>query len=163
MADQAFNPAVDFIVKEEKGTNYVLAGLFALLFLYGVGNAAYYNFRQIDYQNIVLAFAIIPVILFIRKGNNPKAHIRVNRKGIYEQEILVTDWAHFIKAFILEKQEKRIYQINDIFYLVIEYQSPKKGIGKRRKIRLTNTQNKSEEEIIVAIRQFLNNYRSGNV
>jgi hypothetical protein len=86
-------------------------------------------------------------------------YIRVNKTGIYQDEKLITGWPNLIKTFVAQKENKKFYNIQDNFLLVVEYRKDGHSEGFRRKIPLTNTQNKSEEEVLEAVQFFWKEYR----
>lgn len=144
-----------FTVGEERIINYVMAIFFFLLFAYGLFDAIRRHFIHIDYQSIIFAVAILPAIYCIRRAKSPRVYIRVNKTGIYQDEKLVTKWADLLNAFVTQKEKKRIIEIQDNFLLVVEYRDSKDPkVGRRKKIPLTNTQNKSDEDIMEAIHFF---------
>lgn len=148
----------EFVVGEEKILNYVLASLCLGLFLYGFIDAAKRHFINIDYQSFFFALALAPAIYCFRRAQNGKVYIRVNKTGIYQDEKLVTGWSNLIKAQIAQDEKASIFSIQDNFVLIVEYR--KEGSkGMRRKIRLTNTQNKSEEEVLEAVKFFWKAYK----
>ncbi len=149
----------EFVVGEEKILNYILASLCLALFLYGLIDAAKRHFTNIDYQSFVLALALAPAILFVRKARSSRVYIRVNKTGIYQDEQLVTGWANLLKAYIDQKEKKGLFNIKDNFLLVVEYRKNDNKEGTRRKIPLTNTQNKSEEEVLEAVMFFWKEYK----
>ncbi len=154
------NKESQFIVGEEKILNYILAILCFALFVYGVVDAIMRHFINIDYQSFVFALALAPAYLFFRKARSEKVYIRINKTGIYQGRQLVTDWSNLIKAFIDQKEKKIFFNIQDNFMLILEYR--KKDVAKqifRSKIPLTNTQNKSEEEVLEAVMFFWKEYR----
>lgn len=159
MAKKILTKEGQFVVGEERVLNYILAALCFALFLYGVVDAVNRNFRKIDYQSFVFALALIPACLFFRKARSNRIYIRINKTGIYHDEKLVTAWANFINAYIDQKEKKSFFSIQDNFILVVEYK--KDGKGFRHKIPLTNTQNKSEEDVLQAVIFFGNQYRVG--
>lgn len=159
MGKKTLHKDSEFIVAEEKVINYVMAIFFLALFLYGVADAVKHRFINIDYQSYVFALAIIPAIYCIRRANNNRVYIRVNRTGIYYQEELLTSWANFHNAFIDQKEKNGFFNIKDNFLLVVEYRKEGHQEGFRKKIPLTNTQNKSEEEVLEAVIFFWNEYR----
>lgn len=160
MGKQILHKDSEFVVGEEKVINYVMAIFFLGLFLYGVIDAVRRRFINIDYQSYVFAFAIIPAIYCLRRANNNRVYIRVNKTGIYYQEKLLTSWANFHNAFIDQKEKSGFFNIKDNFLLVVEYRNEAEQKGFRKKIPLTNTQNKSEEEILEAIKFFWNQYNN---
>src|SRR5688572_22234236 len=134
----------DFIVGEAKVLNYVLGTLCLALFGYGVVDAIRRNFINIDYQSYVFAFMLLPAIFCFRKAQSKRIYIRVNKTGIYEDEKLLTGWPGLLKVYVAQKEKKGFIEIRDNFQLIVEYKKDNKGF--RKKIPLTNTQNKSEEE-----------------
>lgn len=148
-----------FIVGEEKILNYILALLFFGLFLYGAVDAIRRNFVNIDYQSYVFALAIIPAAYCLRRGFSQRVYIRINAKGIYHHEKLVTRWEELVKVYLAQKEKTGLINLQDNFLLVLEYR--KQGEPKliRRNLPLTNTQNKSEEEVLRAVNFFWKQYR----
>lgn len=152
----------EFVVGEEKVINYVMSVLFMALFLYGLFDAARHHFKNIDYQSFIFALAILPAVYCFRRAHSKRSYIRINKTGIYQDEKLVTGWSNFIKAFITQKEKKPIYNILDNFILVVEFRKDEAKDGFRRKIPLTNTQNKSEEDVLEAIQFFSKVYKNGD-
>lgn len=149
-----------FTVGEEKWLNYILGFLFLALFLYGLTDAILKNFKNIDYQSYVFALAVGPAIYCFRRAYSKRIYIRINKKGIYQDEKLVTDWASLLKASLAQDSNKKVYDIRDKFVLILEFKrrdDPKQGI--RKKIPLTNTQNKSEEDVLEAVQFFWYAYK----
>ena len=134
--------------------------LFLALGLYPLAGLLIHGFRNPDYQGLILLLALIPSWLFFNKARSRRIFIRVNKKGIYQDEKMVTDWKGFIRAF-LDQQQKTV-SIRDNFVLVVEYKKEGQQNVFKRVIPLTNTQNQSEEDIIGAIRFFLALYRREN-
>lgn len=142
----------EFIVGEEKVLNYVMAFLFLALFLYGLADAIARKFTNIDYQSLIFTIALLPAVIFFKKARSKRIFIRINKKGIYRDERLLTDWDHFIRAYL--DQEQKVVSIKDNFVLVVEYKKGNAGDAFRQKIPLTNTQNQSEEDVLAAVNFF---------
>ena len=149
----------EFVVREEKVLNFILASLCLALFLYGLIDAARRHFTKIDYQSFVFALALLPAFLFFKKARSSRVYIRINKNGIYQDEKLITHWPGLMKAYIAQKEKKGFFNIQDNFLLVVEYKKDAANQGFRHKIPLTNTQNKSEEEVLDAVKFFWNVYR----
>jgi hypothetical protein len=150
-----------FTVGEEKVLNYVMSAFFFALFGYGLFDAIRRQFINIDYQSIIFALAILPAIYCIRRARSNRVYIRINKTGIYQDGKLLTGWDQFLKAYITQKEKKPMLDIRDNFQLVVEFRDktiPTKG--HRKKVPLTNTQNKSEEDIMEAVSFFLKLYKS---
>lgn len=151
-----------FIVGEEKVLDLIMAVLFFGIFLYGLIDAILLHLPRINYVSFISVAALVPAIFYYRKGKNKRIYIRINKKGIYQDEQLVTDWSNFLNAYISQKKpvmgpgiSGSTNPIQDNFILVLEYLKEGQTQGFRRKIPLTNTQNKSEEEIMAAVNFFL--------
>lgn len=142
----------EFVVGEDKVLDYILASLFFGLFLYGLIDAIRQHFTKLNYLNYLFIIALLPAILFFRKAKNRRIYIRINKTGIYQDEKLVTGWSNLLKAYITQKAT--VISIQDNFMLVVEYLKDGVEKGFRRKIPLTNTQNKSEEEVLEAVKFF---------
>jgi hypothetical protein len=149
----------EFTVGEEKWLNYILAFLFFALFAYGVVDAARRNFKNIDYQSYVFTLAVIPAFYLFKRGKSKRIYIRINKTGIYQDEKLLTKWDGLLKAYLAQKEKNSFFNIQDNFQLVLEYRGPNAKEGIRRKIPLTNSQDKSEEDVLRAVNFFWNLYR----
>lgn len=160
MAGPALNPESQFIVGEEKWLNYILSILFLGLSLYPIAGLVIHGFRNPDYQGLILVLALIPAWIFFRKARSRRIFIRVNKSGIYQDEKLITGWKGLIRAY-LDQQQKTV-TIRDNFVLVVEFKKEDPQKIYKRVIALTNTQDKSEEDVLAAIRFFLNRYRQGS-
>jgi hypothetical protein len=162
MAENKLTKDGEFVVKDEKVLLYILALLFFGIFMYGVIDAISRQFKNIDYQSFVFSFALIPAYFLFKRGRSNKVYIRINKKGIYQDEKLITGWPAFLNAYITQQEKKKIYDLRDNFILVVEYWKidPKQGF--RHKIPLTNTQNKSEEDVLEAVTFFWKEYKKGS-
>jgi hypothetical protein len=159
MANKRITIDTDFIVAEEKILNIVVGILFLGIFIYGLTDAINKGFSKLSYVSYIFFLLLIPAILAFKKARSKAVYLRINKIGIYQNEELLTTWDKFIKAYITQKEV--VMTIRDNFLLVVEYvkDDPKKGY--RRKIALTNTQNKSEEDIMAAIQFFFREYKEG--
>jgi hypothetical protein len=106
--------------------------------------------NYLDYFGVL--FFLGPAILFIVKGIKNRTVMTINMQGIFYQGKLVTNWETFYNAQITEDQ--KIASISDNFVLIIKCYNPQKQKYFDRKIKLTNTQSKSEESIIAAIKHY---------
>ncbi len=161
MAKKILTKDSEFVVGEEKILNYILAFLFLILFAIGLVPSLKNSFSTERILDYLLIMALLPSIMFFTKARSRRVYIRVNKTGIYQDEILVTAWNKFLNAFIKEKP--LTLQWRDNFLLVIEFTKEDPTKGFRRLIKLTNTQNKSEEDIIAAIKFFWQLYQSGRL
>lgn len=152
MAKKNLNPDSEFIVRDDKWLVYIMAFLFFGIFLYGLTDALLKGFKNLTYLSYLFFLLFIPAFLFYRKGRANRIYIRINKTGIYQDEQLVTKWPGFLNAFVTQKE--KVLSIQDNFILVIEYIKADKEKGFRKIIPLTNTQNKSEEEVMEAIIYF---------
>jgi cell division protein FtsL len=152
MAKSSLNRNQDFLVSDDKVLVYIMAFLFTCIFIYGLIDAINKKFSNIDYLNFVFILALLPAILLVKAGKSKRIYIRVNKTGIFQNEQLVTGWHNLIRAYISQKE--KTFSIQDNFILVLDYKKEGKKGGFRRKIPLTNTQNKSEEEVLAAVMFF---------
>jgi len=148
----------EFVVGEDKVLDYILASLFFALFLYGSVDAILHHFTKLNYLNYVFGIALAPALILFAKARNKRVYIRINKIGIYQDEQLVTGWSNLLNAYISQKE--KVLSIQDNFILVVEYRKEGFEQGFRRKIPLTNTQNKSEEDVLAAVKFFWKEYRN---
>lgn len=152
-------PDGQFLVGEYKLMHYFMALFFLALFSYGVYDAWSRDFKNIDYQSYVFALGIIPVVMILLKLRKGTIYIRINNKGIYKNERLVTPWSGLLTVTLTQEEKKGIYDLGDKFVLLLQYCKPGETKPSLRKIPLTNTQNKSEEEVLAAVKWFWGKYR----
>lgn len=79
----------------------------------------------------------------------------INKKGFYYYGELLTNWENFISAKFIDELPlpgANSTGINDEYYLLIKYFRDGKPGHFGRRIRLTATQDKAEEEIMAAIK-----------
>ncbi len=146
-------PNGDFIVGEEKILNAVLSVIFFGLFSYGVIDALMKKNYEPGVMPIFYALALAIALWFFKKFRSNRVFLRINQNGIYKDEELVTDWEHLLKAYITQKPARAI-SISDSFVLIIEYIKTDPDKGYRSVVPLTNTQNRSEEDIMEALKYF---------
>ncbi len=147
----------EFTVSEERILDYILAILFFVVFTTGLLYALKNNITGENVVGELLMLALVPSLMAFARARSKHIYIRINKTGIYQDEQLVAGWDKMIKAYIRQRQVTGQWQDN--FILVLEYRKDVLVSGFRRKIQLTNTQNKSEEEIIEAIRFFWHLYK----
>jgi hypothetical protein len=157
MAKPVLTRESEFIVGEEKLLVYLLAALFFGFFVYGVVNAILWDLGSMGYLAGLFTLTLTPAIIFFIKGRSKRIYIRINKNGIYQDEEFVTGWSCFLNAYISQKEV--VLSIKDNFILVVEYVKQGQDNGFRRKIPLTNTQDKSEEDVLEAIKFFWTEFR----
>jgi len=146
----------EFVVKENRLLSYIISILFFTLFFYGLIGARAHGFDSFSYTMVICSILFIPGIAFLIKAKSRRVYIRINRTGIYQNERLVTSWSNFMNAYVTQKQV--LLSIQDNFILVIEYIKDGSEKGFRRRIPLTNTQDKAEEEVLAAVKLFWKEY-----
>jgi hypothetical protein len=153
ISDDQFNPKQDFVVKESKGMNFLISFFFLGLAFF---SASMYWW--------LCGFFLIPgVLLFVRGLKNQTVMI-VNRTGFYYYGNLITNWTNFIAVeFIDEVPVPNQYSsgVSDQFSMLIKfYKDDQPGLYFTQQFPFTNTQNKSEEEIIAAIKFYHQYYKT---
>ena len=146
------NKNSEFLVKESKWGNYILGLLMITVFFVSWWMG---DFGWGMEMNMIVLFLIPAGFLFIR-GSKNVISIRIDSSGFYYRGKLVTDWEHFADIKLCE--EERGLRINDNFYLMIRYtKSGEHGLF-GRKIKMSNTQDKGDEEIVAAVRRIYNEW-----
>ena len=151
----------NFAVKESSTTNLIIGIFFFLLVIISLlANPHTLTFvPNLYFKSVIMV--LVPAILFTVRGLLHKTVFNINAKGIYEYNKLVTDWNNFMNAYI--NQDEITGDIKDNFVLTIEYIKPGDEGYHIRRIPLTYTQTKSEEEIIDTINFFLALHREAQV
>jgi hypothetical protein len=148
ISDENFNANGDFHVKESKGCNLAMGIILLVLSLLII--FADLSGRLTGAFIKVFYLLLIPAVLFIRRGSANQTVMTINKTGFYYGGQLLTSWDNFIDAAVT--QEEKLLAIQDNFQLFIKYYKDGSPGYFGRKIPLTNTQDKAEEEIIAAIR-----------
>lgn len=96
---------------------------------------------------------VIPALTVIARGFRNKTILVINKNGFYYYGELLTDWNHFIsEEFIDDGPSLSRGKSKDQFYVLIKYYKEGSPGYYGRKIPFTASQDKSEEEIIAAIK-----------
>ena len=154
ISDDKFNADEDFHVRESKGCNLSMGIILLIVSIFIIvadvtGNLGGSVFVKVFY------FLLIPAVMFIRRGAANQTIMTINRNGIIYAGKLLTTWDNFIDVKLI--QEERMMAIQDNFQLFIKYYKDGSPGYFGRKIPLTNTQDKAEEEIIAAIKFYYKN------
>jgi hypothetical protein len=146
----ALNEDSEFVMKESKSLN-LLAGI--ILFIVGVfvlfNIYTDYHADQIIIYKKMLLLSLFPAVFFLWKGLKNNALLTINKTGIYRCDELLTTWDNFINAAINE--EPIAGSISDNFVLSVYFCVDGKDGCFKRMMRLPNTRDQSEEEIMEAI------------
>jgi len=148
MAESTLDIEQDFLVKDSKTTNYIIG--VALLAVFVV-SMSYGDYGWSNYLMAICLF-LIPGAVAIAKGQRNTIIIRINKTGFFYAGKLITGWKLFYDATVQDKAATGSYKDN--FVLVFRYYSADHALIYTLNIPLTNTQDKSEEEIIEAINFF---------
>jgi hypothetical protein len=146
MMRSKLNIDTDFLVKESRQINFVLGGAMIGVFFIIMFSA------EMEWYTYVFAAGVflIPGVIAIARGGKNSIVIRINRRGIYHAEVLITEWQFFYDAKVTE--ESKLASIKDNFILKLRHYAADRKTIQTRDIPLTNKQDRAEEEIIEAIR-----------
>ena len=151
ISEETFDLESDFIVRESKKMHFFVGILFLIL-----------SIAAFQMSIIIGSFILIFAILAFARGFKRQIIIRINKEGIFYYGKLLTDWPHFISYQFIDEApmiSANSAGLGDRFFLMIKYDKKDLPGHFGRKIRLTNTQDKAEEEIIAAINFYCNNWR----
>lgn len=152
VSDKNFDPNGDFHVKDSKGCNMAVGILFLAAFVLIIWmdrfNTSHFSIYQLLY------LAIIPAVYMIRRSIINKTLMTINKTGFYYLGELVTGWKNFIDASVSQDEENRNipYDITDRFMLLVRYFKEGEPGYFARKFLMTAVMDKSEEEIMAAIK-----------
>jgi hypothetical protein len=157
MPTTANNSTKEFTVKESKSTNLIIAIFFLVLFCLILFNFLTHEKTHNDYANNKLYYLLIGFfvagVTFIIKSFKHATIITINQNGIYALGELKTNWRNFITAESTEEQVTGSYQ--DHFILLIQYYKDNEDGIFGTKIPMLDTYDKSGEEVIEAIKGFM--------
>lgn len=144
----------EFTVKEWKVLNWVAGIVFFVLFIAMIIAGAWFYALLFG-----LPFLLLPALKHRKQAAFDGVIIRVNSNGIFYYGKHITDWDNFLNAYVTNEMKVRSFKDN--FELVLEFYRDTLLIQK--KIKLTNTQNRSEEEVYGAIMYFYKQHLNADV
>ena len=149
--ESQFNAEADFVVKESK-TMHLVIGILLIIF------------SVIFFQGSILfgAVAALAGIVSLLKSRKDQTVMRINKTGFFYYGTLVTNWANFVSVDFVDEVpaiSSSSAGLSDKFSLLLKYYKDERTGCFARKISLTNTQDKSEEEIIAAIRFYFKKFQ----
>lgn len=139
--------------------NIIIATFFAGLFILALYNLGFNSLRSFWFFLPIGLLLLIMILGYGKRMVSQPIIFRINNEGIYYYGSLITNWNNFYNAYVSD--EMKVDSGADNFKLVLEFYRENKLI--RRKIKLTNTQNKSEEEIYTAVMYFYKQHTSPGV
>jgi hypothetical protein len=144
----ATNNPRDLIVKESA----VVLTITAIVFICMLGCIFEYNTNLGVWGYVIVALLVPTAFYFIRKKIQ-KAVMIINKTGIIYYGKLITDWKHF-KSAKIDQLPLGLGDPRDKVVLVVYFFNPVQNKLFEQKLRLNNTFNKSEEQILAAIEAF---------
>jgi hypothetical protein len=151
--NEQFNPEEDFIVKESTGMNILISFFFLLIAFF---SASMYWW--------LCGFFLIPGVLLLIKAYKNDIIMIVNKNGFYYYGNLITNWSNFIDVEFIDEvplPDQNSSGVSDKFSMLIKfYKDGQPGLYFTQQFPFTNTQDKSEEEIIAAIKFYHQYYKT---
>jgi hypothetical protein len=144
ISEDRFQLDADFVVKESKRMRLIIGSFFVLFSLFMLKDFLWMGI-------IVGSIGIGALIVSMRN----ETIMTINKDGFFYYDRLLTAWSNFVSAEFLDElpvQASGSAGLSDQFYLYVKYYKADKPGCFALKIPLTNTQDKSEEEILAAIR-----------
>lgn len=141
----------NFTVGASKTINYLFGSLFLIMFIVVMGLSDLGKFSIGELSILLLS------LLFFGIGLKNKKNITINTTGIYHNKTFITDWTNFRYAYIrqLANTVSATSQgLEDHYRIVVEYYDSNRYTDFLYSIRLSDSQDKSEYEIIDAIIYF---------
>jgi hypothetical protein len=140
-----------FVVRESKWLLFALGIVFSVLFL-----ISFFEFGDdrvsVGFRFNTMKIALLPAAIFFYRALHTRTVFVIDETGFHYYGKLITTWENFVSARVVEGKSPGGFQDN--FLLHLQYTRPEKDGVYQQKLPLTNTQDKSEEEIIAAIRKW---------
>jgi hypothetical protein len=146
--DNQFNAATSFEVKESRKMRLII-GIVALAL------AAFMVQSSPFLSGVVAIFGAGSIFASTKE----RTVMTVNKDGFFYYGSLITNWNNFVSARFIDQMPEissTSLGISDQFFLAVRYYKENEPGCFERKFALTNTQDKSEEEIMAAIRFYYN-------
>ena len=145
MSETKLQTEKDFLVKESLFINNFF-GIFLLAIFVGTMIFGDYGWG-VFFQAVGLF--LLPAGYFFYRGRSKEVRIKINLSGFYYGNKLIMDWDHFVQAELT--QDSKLASIKDNFIILLHYRLPGDRSIYEKKIPMSNTQDKADEEIIEAI------------
>jgi len=147
-----FDPDGNFYVKDSKGCNLTMGYSLLAVFLLTIYIDRFNLHQPSVYQ--IFYLSIFASVYLIRRGMVNKIIMTINRQGFYYFGELITNWDNFIDAVVKQDDENRTapYDLSDRFVLFLRYGKIGHSGYFGRKFLMTAVMDKSEEEIMAAIK-----------
>ncbi len=142
ISEDRFNADTNFVVKESKTMHLVIGLVLLVLSAISITSSIFFG----------VITGVFGTISLIRSGKDITV-MKIDTNGFYYYGSLVTSWSNFVSARFVDEvplPTRTTTGVSDKFYLVIRYYKNDHRCYER-KIPFTNTQDKSEEEIMAAI------------
>ena len=150
--DEHFHIETSFVVKESRKMHLIIGVFFSVFALIAAGGSQYYI------AGIMGLIALGSLLMSARDITIMK----IDKTGFYYYGNLLTDWKNFVSARFVDEVPMMTNSsagLSDQFYLCVRYYKNYDWQCYERKVRLTNTQDKSEEEILAAIAFYYKHYQ----
>ena len=156
MTTESVNNFDFFEVRQSRKLLFLIS---AILFAILIGFMNTVPVGQRSFLPIFLFLTAMCVAAFIG-GLQNSTIIRVDCSGIYYRKNLVCDWNRFESAFLGHEfyQTGRSLAVHERYYIIVYYFN-QDNQRYQLKINMSETQDKSEEEIMSAIEGFSKKYR----
>lgn len=150
MTEEVTDITNPIIVKESPTINFILAAVFFMMF---IGSLSTIDYLPDDKKYLIPGSFAFFSFLFLANGIRKNIIIEINEKGIFYRRSLITDWSNFESAIITEAEIPG--STKDTFILVVQYYVPANGKYYISNLRMSDSQDKSEEEIMASINYFI--------
>ena len=102
-----------------------------------------------DHLDVLLVFTL-PGLLFIVASFRQRVVMRIDVNGIYYLGELITNWPNFRRVYLKEDYLNDA-SLDKCYYLHIQYFNATQNLVLEDKIKMRNTFNRGEEDILAAI------------
>jgi hypothetical protein len=151
--DDKFNADASFVVKESRNMRIFIAML-------ALGLAAIMAWSAMW---LAVVPAVFGVYSMLASRKQPTV-MMIDKRGFFYYGSLVTNWKNFVSAQFMDQTPQlssRSLGLSDQFSIALRYRKEGDPVCYERKIALTNMQDKSEEEILAAIRFYYKQSQKG--
>lgn len=148
MMKQRFTQKSELVVRN----SVVVLVITAIVFMLMLVSIFKYNTSLGDTGYIIVG-ALAPIVFYFIFTRTKKAIIRINNRGVFYHEHLITSWPNFVSAKT-DQLPLGLGDPRDRVVLIIEYYNESKTQILTQQLRLHNTLNKSEEQMLAIMEYF---------
>lgn len=147
-----------FSVRESPFINYLFSIIFLAISIGGFVTMSNAEKQSLEAYRYIFLVSLIPALTFLAAANKKATIFEINSVGIFYKTNLVTTWTNFANAYLISEEVPG--SLSENFLLLVEYFDPEKSMNYRIKLKMSSSQDKSEDQVLAAVVEFYKKLQS---